>query len=175
MEQKKSDGNEARKSSIMIEQESEKLIQDIRQKFLQLPFDTKISLVNWCKEFLNNERKGSVPFNYEDEYLNSIARKQTIIQSVVHIAPLLPWFVIVAITVSTIASSLMIPFFKMIVCDSPFLASGWRAMINVLFGLPFMIRELRLYKDSVGKLFSVKNILTILLCQVFGVLQGLCQ
>lgn len=159
----------------MAEEEREQLVEDIRGKFLKLPFDTKITLVNWCKEFLNNERKGSMPLNIEEDYLNSIARKQSIIQSVVHVAPLLPWFVIVAIVVSTISSSLVIPFFKILICDSPYLATAWRTVINIVVCLPLMIKEIRKYGDGVNKLFSTKNILTILLCQVFGVMGGFCQ
>lgn len=164
-----------RRSSILDEEEKEQMVAEIRERFVKLPFDTKITLVDWCREFLNNERRGSVPFNLEEDYLNSIARKQSIIQSMIHIAPLLPTFVIVAIVVSTISSSLVIPFFKILICDSPYLATAWRGAINIIFCLPFMIKEMRQHREGVRKLFSIKNILTILLCQVFGVLQGFCQ
>jgi len=163
------------RSLVLNEEQGEEIMEDIKQRFLTLPFDTKITLVNWCKEFVNNERRGSIPFNLEEDYLNSIARKQSIIQSMMHIAPLLPKFVIVAIVVSTICSSLVIPFFKILICDSPYLPMSWRAVVNVTFCLPFMIKEIRQHGESVNKLFSTKNILTILLCQIFGVLQGACQ
>lgn len=159
----------------MDEEEKEQLLEEIRQRFLMLPFDTKITLVNWCKEFLNNERKGSIAFNLEEDYLNSIARKQSILQSMMHIAPLLPWFVIPSIVISTLSSSLVIPFFKILICDSPYLATAWRGVINIIFCLPFMLKEMKQYRDGIRKLFSMKNILTILLCQIFGVLQGFCQ
>ena len=164
-----------RKSSALDVVAAEQSLDAIRQMFLKLPFDTKITLVNWCKDLMNNERRGSASFNMEEDYLNSIARRQSIINSVMHIAPLLPGFVIVAIVVSTICTALIIPFFKMITCGSPYLMSAWKALITVLFSLPLMIHEMRKYGDGVNKLFSVKNMLTVLLCQVFSVLQTFCQ
>jgi drug/metabolite transporter (DMT)-like permease len=175
MSENQSSAEKERRSSIANEEQREQAMEEIKQRFLALPFDTKITLVNWCKEFVNNERRGSVPFNLEEDYLNSIARKQSILQSMMHIAPLLPKFVILAIVVSTICSSLVIPFFKILICDSPYLPMSWRAVVNVVFCLPFMIKEMRIHGDGVKKLFSTKNVLTILLCQVFGVLQGACQ
>eukprot|EP01022_Parablepharisma_sp_SALTPOND_P005741 TRINITY_DN1234_c0_g1_i2.p1 TRINITY_DN1234_c0_g1~~TRINITY_DN1234_c0_g1_i2.p1 ORF type:complete len:658 (-),score=52.87 TRINITY_DN1234_c0_g1_i2:4098-6071(-) len=164
-----------RSSAFEEEEENEQALEDIRMRFLKLPFDTKVTLINWCKDMLNNERKGSVPFNLEEDYLNSIARKQSILQSVIHVAPLLPWFVIVCILLATVCGALIIPFFKMITCDSPYLASAWRSIINVLFAAPLMIHEIRKYGSGVNKLFSTKNMLTVLLCQVFGVMQFFCQ
>ncbi len=97
------------------------------------------------------------------------------IQSVEHTVPFLPWTIIAAVVVTTICNAIVLPFFKLITCSSPYLATGWRALINIIFGMPLMWHEMRKYGEGVNKLFSMKNILTILLCQVFGVLQTFCQ
>jgi len=166
---------EQRKTLSMDSTESDKQLDEIRQRFVKLPFDTKITLVNWCKELLNNERRGSVAFNLEEDYLNSIVRKQSMLQSIMHIAPMLPKYVIPCIVISTISGALLIPFFKMVTCGSPYLLTSWKALATILVALPMMIHEIHKYGEGVNKLFSAKNILMILLCQIFGVLQMFCQ
>ena len=125
--------------------------------------------------FLDNERRGSIGYDLEEDYLNSIARRQSIIQSVEHIAPSIPGYIVGCIVLSTVCSALLLPFFTMVKSSSSYLFTAWRAQINILFFVPFFIRELLKYKEGVRKLFSLKNVLTILLCQVFGVMQTFCQ
>jgi len=159
----------------MDDTEAEKVLENIRQQFVRLPFDTKITLVNWCKDALNSERRGSIAIDIEEDYLNSIARKQSMIQSIMHVAPMLPKFVIPCIVIGTISGALIIPFFKMIPCGSPYLLTYWKAIVTILVTLPLMFHEMKRYGDGVNKMFSLKNMLMVMLCQIFGVLQMFCQ
>lgn len=120
-------------------------------------------------------RKGSVQFNLEEDYLNQIARRQSILQSVEHIAPMIPWFVKLSVVVYVIGAALVIPFMKMIHGPSAFMLSTWRGWINISFFLPFLFREFAQSPHDNGKMFSIKNLLTVLLAQIFGVLATFCQ
>lgn len=87
----------------------------------------------------------------------------------------LPKFVIVCLIISVICSSLLLPFFKMLDCPSPFLKASWRAAINVVLFMPLMIKDLMKFRGNIKNLFALNNLLTIFLCQIFGTMATLCQ
>lgn len=125
--------------------------------------------------FVDEEKKDSVKLTCEENYLNSLARRQTIVKSIQHVTYELPKLVVICLLISIVCSSFLLPFFKMLECPSPFIKAAWRAGINTVLFLPMMIRELMKYRGNIKNLFALKNILSILLCQIFGTMTMICQ
>ncbi len=111
----------------------------------------------------------------EDDYLAINLRRQSIVQSMQHVAEDTSLLVKIFLAVCTICGGLALPMCKMVGNHSPYMISAWRcAMVSILF-IPVVYYEVRKYGEGVAKLFSLKNLLMILLSQVYNTMYVLCQ
>jgi len=92
-----------------------------------------------------------------------------------HIVEDLPVYIIILLIVCTLSAALSLPLCKMMGNHSAYLLSTWRCALVVLFFLPYAYYEVRTYGQGIIKLFSLKNILLIILSQVYNTLYMLCQ
>ena len=81
----------------------------------------------------------------------------------------------ILLIVCTVCGALALPLCKMLGQVSPYLICAWRCIVSVLVSLPLAAYEIHTYGTGVVKLFSVKNLLLIVLCQVYSTLFSLCQ
>eukprot|EP01022_Parablepharisma_sp_SALTPOND_P010271 TRINITY_DN1422_c0_g1_i2.p2 TRINITY_DN1422_c0_g1~~TRINITY_DN1422_c0_g1_i2.p2 ORF type:complete len:248 (+),score=18.24 TRINITY_DN1422_c0_g1_i2:463-1206(+) len=92
-----------------------------------------------------------------------------------HIAQEASVFIKLLLVVCLLCGALSLPMCKLMGSQSPYLISAWRCATCALLFLPLAFYEVKHYGDGVSKLFTTKNILLVVLCQVYNTLFVLCQ
>lgn len=169
-----------------MEVENEAIILSAMGKISELRFDSKVSLLNWLKDnlskylihtqyYIDAEKKDSVKITMEEKYMNSLARRETIMSSISNITTQLPKYVIGCIIATTVCSSLLLSFYQMLETTSPYIRLSWRSLINMFLFAPLLGYEY--YKNQLirDKMTDGKNLATLLLCIFFAAMGSLCQ
>lgn len=102
-------------------------------------------------------------------------RRQSIIQSMEHVSQEAGILIKILLAVCTISASLALPLCKMMNIQSVYVLSAWRFTTATIVFIPLMLYDIKRYGEGVRKLFSIKNILFVVMAQVYNTLTSFCQ